>query len=198
MVLARRSIKKNSDRSWSYLSMFGCFFSKPTFHYDNFIAIDRQSGNKNMGQLDLFLMKTKLIYEKNNIRGVTKILVLCDHAWLAYVKNVKCLKTTDFTVKIWLHYSPNITLPSSKISASYGNHLEYYCFDGIYVDLSSQFIYNHAKEIYNKELNKIGNKGNYGISDKYAIVVESSKVPLISLHFKEKLVMKANQKVFCF
>ena len=53
-------------------------------------------------------------------------------------------------------------------------YLEYYRFDGIYVDLSSQLAYSHAKEIYNKELNKIGSKRNYGISDKYAIVVESS------------------------
>lgn len=53
-------------------------------------------------------------------------------------------------------------------------YLEYYRFDGIYVDLSSQLIYDHAREIYNKQLDKIGGKGNYGISEKYAIVVESS------------------------
>lgn len=44
----------------------------PTFVYDNFIAIDRNSGNKIFGpQLENILDETKLIYEKNNIRGVT-------------------------------------------------------------------------------------------------------------------------------
>ena len=44
----------------------------PTFIYDNFIAIDRNSGNKIFGpSLDAILDETKLIYEKNNIRGVT-------------------------------------------------------------------------------------------------------------------------------
>jgi len=46
--------------------------ANPLFNYDNFIAIDRQSGNKIWGsQLDSILDETKLIYEKNNIRGVT-------------------------------------------------------------------------------------------------------------------------------
>ena len=44
----------------------------PSFIYDNFIAIDRTSGNKIFGpQLDGILDETKLIYEKNNVRGVT-------------------------------------------------------------------------------------------------------------------------------
>lgn len=44
----------------------------PTFVYDNFIAIDRNTGNKIFGpQLENILDETKLIYEKNNIRGVT-------------------------------------------------------------------------------------------------------------------------------
>ena len=46
--------------------------SIPSFIYDNFIAIDRTSGNKIFGpQLDGILDETKLIYEKNNVRGVT-------------------------------------------------------------------------------------------------------------------------------
>ena len=45
---------------------------QPTFLYDNFIAIDRNTGNKMFGPaLDAILDETKLIYEKNNIRGVT-------------------------------------------------------------------------------------------------------------------------------
>ena len=44
----------------------------PTCVYDNFIAIDRNTGNKIFGpQLENILDETKLIYEKNNIRGVT-------------------------------------------------------------------------------------------------------------------------------
>lgn len=44
----------------------------PSFVYDNFIAIDRNTGNKIFGPaLDNILDETKLIYEKNNIRGVT-------------------------------------------------------------------------------------------------------------------------------
>lgn len=44
----------------------------PAFVYDNFIAIDRNTGNKIFGpQLENILEETKLIYEKNNIRGVT-------------------------------------------------------------------------------------------------------------------------------
>jgi actin-related protein len=44
----------------------------PSFIYDNYIAIDRNSGNKIFGpSLEAILDETKLIYEKNNIRGVT-------------------------------------------------------------------------------------------------------------------------------
>ena len=44
----------------------------PNFNYLNCIAIDRTSGNKLYGsQLDNLFDETKLIYEKNNIRGVT-------------------------------------------------------------------------------------------------------------------------------
>jgi actin-related protein len=46
--------------------------SVPTFVYDNFIAIDRTNGNKIFGpQLESIFDETKLIYEKNNVRGVT-------------------------------------------------------------------------------------------------------------------------------
>ena len=44
----------------------------PAQIFDNFIAIDRGNGNKIFGpSLDAILDETKLIYEKNNIRGVT-------------------------------------------------------------------------------------------------------------------------------
>lgn len=44
----------------------------PSFIYDNFIAIDRTNGNKIFGPaLDSIFDETKLIYEKNNVRGVT-------------------------------------------------------------------------------------------------------------------------------
>ena len=44
----------------------------PVLTYDNFIAIDRSTGSKVFGpSLEQMLDETKLIYEKNNIRGVT-------------------------------------------------------------------------------------------------------------------------------
>ena len=44
-------------------------------------------------------------------------------------------------------------------------------FDAIYVEPSSALIYEHAKKMYNPDL--VGT--NYAISEKYAIVVESSE-----------------------
>lgn len=59
--------------SGSYSIRLGnAFSSTPGIIYDNFIAIDRTTGNKMFGPaLDNILDETKLIYEKNNVRGVT-------------------------------------------------------------------------------------------------------------------------------
>ncbi len=46
-------------------------------------------------------------------------------------------------------------------------YLEYYRFDGIFVKPSSEFIYNHARSIYNADLRNTP----YQISDRYALVV---------------------------
>lgn len=54
-------------------------------------------------------------------------------------------------------------------------YLEYYRFDAICVQPSSQLIYDHAKKVYNQDLYNIGQKNKYAISNKYAIVVESSE-----------------------
>lgn len=44
----------------------------PSLNYLNCIAIDRSTGSKLYGaQLDNIFDETKLIYEKNNVRGVT-------------------------------------------------------------------------------------------------------------------------------
>ena len=46
-------------------------------------------------------------------------------------------------------------------------YLEYFRFDGIFVKPSSQFIYDHARTLYNPDL-----RGTpYAISDKYALIV---------------------------
>ena len=46
--------------------------NQPAFNYLNCIAIDRSSGSKLFGsQLENMFDETKLIYEKNNVRGVT-------------------------------------------------------------------------------------------------------------------------------
>lgn len=50
-------------------------------------------------------------------------------------------------------------------------YLEYYRFDAIFVQSSAQFIYDHAKKLYNNELSQLGDKKKYGISQKYAVVV---------------------------
>ena len=59
--------------SGSYTIRLGSASSTtPTINYLNCIAIDRSTGNKLMGnQLDNILDESKLIYEKNNVRGVT-------------------------------------------------------------------------------------------------------------------------------
>ena len=46
--------------------------TSPSFNYLNCMAIDRSSGSKLYGsQLENIFDETKLIYEKNNVRGVT-------------------------------------------------------------------------------------------------------------------------------
>lgn len=50
-------------------------------------------------------------------------------------------------------------------------YLEYFRFDGLFVRPSSALLYDHARSLYNSDL-----KGTpYGISDTYAVVVESSE-----------------------
>jgi hypothetical protein len=124
----------------------------PIHNYDNFIAIDRQSGTKVWGsQLDSILDETKLIYEKNNIRGVT---VKFEH----YVNMLDELmakmempkKTTGFYCEDFTMTHPILPYQPRKIMERHMEiYLEYFRFDAMCVDLSSQFIYNHAKKIYN-------------------------------------------------
>ena len=59
--------------SGSYTIRLGSAASKtPAITYLNCIAIDRSTGTKLSGhQLDSILDESKLIYEKNNVRGVT-------------------------------------------------------------------------------------------------------------------------------
>lgn len=49
-------------------------------------------------------------------------------------------------------------------------YLEYYRYDGILVCPSSQLIYDHARILYNPDLQGTP----YTISNKYAVVIESS------------------------
>lgn len=59
--------------SGSYTIRIGTAASlQPSITYLNCIAIDRSSGNKLFGsQLENIFDESKLIYEKNNVRGVT-------------------------------------------------------------------------------------------------------------------------------
>lgn len=71
-------------------------------------------------------------------------------------------------------------------------YLEYFRFDGMFVQPSSSFIYDYAKSIYNPDLTNT----KYGISDKYAIVVESSESATYVTPFYEGLpVTKAIKRL---
>ena len=67
-------------------------------------------------------------------------------------------------------------------------YLEYLRFDGIYVEPSSTLIYEQAKNMYNPDL--AGSK--YAISEKYAVVVETSEsATYITPFFEGKPVKEA-------
>lgn len=84
-------------------------------------------------------------------------------------------KTTGFYCEDYTITHPILPFHPSKIMERHMEiYLEYYRFDGIYVDLSSQLIYNYARKLYNDDLAPLSQTNNYAISDKYAIVIESS------------------------
>ena len=120
----------------------------PVLNYDNFIAIDRQSGNKIWGtQLDSIMDETKLIYQKNNIRGVTvkfqSYVTMLDQL-MAKMEMPK--KTTGFYCEDYTITHPILPFHPRKIMERHVEiYLEYFRFDGIFVENSSQFIYDHAK-----------------------------------------------------
>lgn len=147
---------------------------EPSFIYDNFIAIDRNSGNKVFGSaLDTILDETKLIYEKNNIRGVTvrfeAYLSMLDEL-MAKLEMPK--KTTGFFCEDFSMTLPVLPYHPRKVMERHMEiYLEYYRYDGINVKASSQLIYDHARSVYNQDLEYTPFK----ISDKYAVVIESSE-----------------------
>lgn len=71
-------------------------------------------------------------------------------------------------------------------------YLQYYRFDGIVVQPSSVLMYDYARHVYNQEL-----KGTeYKISDKYALVVESSEsATYITPFFEGKPIKKAIKRL---
>jgi len=147
---------------------------EPSFIYDNFIAIDLNSGNKVFGSaLDTILDETKLIYEKNNIRGVTvrfeAYLSMLDEL-MAKLEMPK--KTTGFFCEDFSMTLPVLPYHPRKVMERHMEiYLEYYRYDGINVKASSQLIYDHARSVYNQDLEYTPFK----ISDKYAVVIESSE-----------------------
>jgi len=147
---------------------------EPSFIYDNFIAIDRNSSNKVFGSaLDTILDETKLIYEKNNIRGVTvrfeAYLSMLDEL-MAKLEMPK--KTTGFFCEDFSMTLPVLPYHPRKVMERHMEiYLEYYRYDGINVKASSQLIYDHARSVYNQDLEYTPFK----ISDKYAVVIESSE-----------------------
>lgn len=139
----------------------------PLFVYDNFIAIDRQSGNKIWGsQLDSILDETKLIYEKNNVRGVTvkfeHYVTMLDEL-MAKMEMPK--KTTGFYCEDFTITHPILPYHPRKIMERHMEiYLEYFRFDAISVNLSSQYIYDHAKHLYNQQLDSLSANNQYSIS----------------------------------
>ena len=74
-------------------------------------------------------------------------------------------------------------------------YLEYYRYDGIFVKPSSELIYDHAKSLYNADLKNTG----YEISDRYAVIIESSEsATYITPYFKGKPVREAIKRLFSY
>ena len=169
--------------------------SAPSLIYDNFMAIDRNSGNKIFGpSLDAILDETKLIYEKNNIRGVTvrfeAYLTMLDDL-MARLEMPK--KTTGFYCEDFTMTLPILPFHPRKVMERHMEiYLEYYRYDGILVKPSSQFIYDHARSLYNADL-----EGKYQISKKYAVVIESSEsATYITPYLNGQPVPKAIKRFF--
>ena len=81
-------------------------------------------------------------------------------------------KTTGFFCENYSMTLPLLPFHPKKIMERYMEiYLEYLRFDGIYVEPSSTFIYEHARKTYNPDL--AGTR--YSISDKFAVVLESSE-----------------------
>lgn len=81
-------------------------------------------------------------------------------------------KTTGFYCEDMTMTFPFLPYQPRKIMERHMEiYLEYYRFDGMFVQPSSQLIYDSARKKYNQDLQ--GTK--YAISDKYAVVVESSE-----------------------
>lgn len=81
-------------------------------------------------------------------------------------------KTTGFYCENYSVTLPLLPFHPRKVMERYMEiYLEYLRFDGIYIEPSSNLIYEEAKRMYNKDLGKT----KYAISERYAIVVESSE-----------------------
>lgn len=97
-------------------------------------------------------------------------------------------KTTGFFCEGYSMTLPLLPFHPRKIMERYMEiYLEYLRFDGIYVGPSSCLIYEQAKRMYNPDLE--GTK--YAISEKYAIVVESSESATYITPFHEGKPVKS-------
>jgi len=81
-------------------------------------------------------------------------------------------KTTGFFCEDFSMTLPVLPYHPRKVMERHMEiYLEYYRYDGINVKASSQLIYDHARSVYNQDLEYTPFK----ISDKYAVVIESSE-----------------------
>lgn len=142
--------------SGSYSIRLGTAVStQPTCNFLNCIAIDRSTGNKLYGpQLENIFDETKLIYEKNNVRGVTvkfePYVTMIDDL-MARMEMPK--KTTGYFCEGYSMTLPLLPYHPRKVMERYMEiYLEYLRFDGIYIEPSSCLIYDQAKRLYNSDL----------------------------------------------
>ena len=98
-------------------------------------------------------------------------------------------KTTGFYCEDFTATLPILPYHPRKIMERHMEiYLQYYRFDGVYVKPSSVMLYDHAKNVYNADLKRTP----YALSDRYAVVVESSEsATYITPFFEGKPVAKA-------
>jgi hypothetical protein len=100
-------------------------------------------------------------------------------------------KTTGFYCEDYSMTLPTLPYHPRKVMERHMEiYLEYFRYDGLFVRPSSALLYDHARALYNSDLRGT----DYGISDRYALVVESSESATYITPFFEGQPVKAGIK----